>query len=62
MARSLLFVQTYRAAHANCALRVYFLTYKDSVEEQKYLSSIRKEKDAFERLIRERGVSGRSPL
>jgi len=31
--------------------------YKDSVEEQRYLSGIRKEKDAFERLIRERGVS-----
>ena len=30
--------------------------YKDSVEEQRYLSMIRKEKDAFERLIREKGV------
>ncbi|KAK4048124.1 DNA repair protein RAD16 [Microbotryomycetes sp. JL201] len=48
-------LEAYRAAHGNCALRVYFLVYKDSVEEQKYLSSIRKEKDAFERLIRERG-------
>ncbi|KAK4055410.1 DNA repair protein RAD16 [Microbotryomycetes sp. JL221] len=48
-------LEAYRAAHGNCAIRVYFLAYKDSVEEQKYLSSIRKEKDAFERLIRERG-------
>jgi len=31
--------------------------YKDSVEEQKYLSSIRKEKDAFVKLIQEKGVS-----
>jgi DNA excision repair protein ERCC-4 len=38
-------------------VRVYFLVYKDSVEEQKYLSSIRKEKDAFVRLIKEKGVS-----
>lgn len=52
--------QTYRAAHANTAIRVYFLTYKDSVEEQRYLSSIRKEKDAFEKLIRERVVRGAS--
>lgn len=37
-------------------MRVYFLLYKDSVEEQRYLSSIRKEKDAFEKLIREKGV------
>ncbi|SCV74432.1 BQ2448_8071 [Microbotryum intermedium] len=48
-------LETYRALHQGLALRVYFLTYKDSVEEQRYLSSIRKEKDAFERLIRERG-------
>ena len=38
-------------------MRVYFLMYKDSVEEQLYLSSIRKEKDAFSRLIREKTVS-----
>lgn len=38
------------------SIRVYFLMYKDSVEEQRYLSSIRKEKDAFTRLIREKTV------
>ncbi len=50
-------LQAYRAAHEGLDVRVYFLMYKDSVEEQRYLSGIRKEKDAFERLIRERGVS-----
>lgn len=50
-------MQAYRAAHEGLDVRVYFLMYKDSVEEQRYLSGIRKEKDAFERLIRERGVS-----
>ena len=35
--------------------------YKDSVEEQRYLSEIRREKDAFVRLIEEKGVSG-APL
>lgn len=53
----LLKMQAYRAAHQGLAVRVYFLVYKDSVEEQKYLSSIRKEKDAFVRLIQEKGVS-----
>lgn len=53
-------LQAYRSAHQGLAVRVYFLMYKDSVEEQRYLSAIRKEKDAFERLIRERGVSGLS--
>jgi DNA excision repair protein ERCC-4 len=37
-------------------IRVYFLLYEKSSEEVKYLNSIRKEKDAFERLIKERGV------
>ena len=53
--------QAYRAAHRNLAIRVYFLVYKDSVEEQRYLSEIRREKDAFVRLIEEKGVSG-APL
>jgi hypothetical protein len=30
--------------------------YEDSIDEQYYLTSIRKEKDAFERLIREKAV------
>ncbi|GAA6009774.1 hypothetical protein JCM10207_004189 [Rhodosporidiobolus poonsookiae] len=49
-------VEAYRAAHQGLAIRVYFLVYKDSVEEQKYLSEIRREKDAFVRLIGERGT------
>ncbi|GAA5837199.1 hypothetical protein JCM5353_001595 [Sporobolomyces roseus] len=48
-------IEAYRAAHQGLAVRVYFLVYKDSVEEQKYLSSIRKEKDAFVKLIQEKG-------
>ena len=31
--------------------------YGGSVEEQRYLSAVRKEKDAFTRLIKEKGVS-----
>jgi hypothetical protein len=37
-------------------IRVYFLLYGSSAEEQRYLSSIRREKEAFEKLIRERAV------
>ncbi|BGP57899.1 DNA repair protein RAD16 [Rhodotorula sphaerocarpa] len=48
-------IEAYRAAHRNLAIRVYFLVYKDSVEEQRYLSEIRREKDAFVRLIEEKG-------
>ncbi|POY74162.1 hypothetical protein BMF94_2736 [Rhodotorula taiwanensis] len=48
-------IEAYRAAHQNLAIRVYFLVYKDSVEEQRYLSEIRREKDAFVRLIEEKG-------
>lgn len=32
------------------------MMYSDSVEEQRYLSGLRREKNAFERLIREKSV------
>ncbi|KAJ3028644.1 UNVERIFIED_CONTAM: hypothetical protein HDU68_001225 [Siphonaria sp. JEL0065] len=35
-------------------LFVYFMLYDNSIEEQKYLTSLRKEKDSFEKLIREK--------
>ena len=38
-------------------MRFYFLTYTGSFEEQRYLSSIRREKESFEKLIREKAVS-----
>ena len=49
-------VEVYRSLHASLAVRIYFLLYSSSVEEQKYLGGIRREKDAFERLIRERSI------
>lgn len=49
-------VEVYRSLHASLAVRVYFLLYSNSVEEQRYLAGIRREKDAFERLIRERSI------
>jgi DNA excision repair protein ERCC-4 len=55
-------IEVYRSSHTDRNIRTYFMYYKDSVEEQRYLSSVRKEKDAFTRLIRERGVGHSKPL
>ena len=49
-------VEVYRSSHNDRSVRVYFMYYGGSVEEQRYLSAVRKEKDAFTRLIREKGV------
>ncbi|KAH8929480.1 hypothetical protein BT69DRAFT_1311181 [Atractiella rhizophila] len=46
-------VEVFRASYTHIAIRVYFMIYSNSTEEQVYLSTIRKEKDAFERLVRE---------
>lgn len=48
-------IEVYRSSHANRQVRVYFLYYGGSVEEQRYLSAVRREKDSFTKLIRERG-------
>lgn len=48
-------VEVYRSSHTDRNVRVYFMFYGNSVEEQRYLSTVRREKDAFTRLIRERG-------
>ncbi|KAF1733777.1 DNA repair protein rad16 [Beauveria bassiana] len=47
-------VEVYRSSHNDRNVRVYFLYYGGSVEEQRYLASVRREKDAFTRLIKER--------
>ena len=48
-------VEVYRSSHDDRSVRVYFMYYGGSVEEQRYLSAVRKEKDAFTRLIKEKG-------
>lgn len=50
-------LEVYRALHPDIQVRVYFVIYENSIEEQNYLSLIRKEKEAFERLIREKSAS-----
>ncbi|KAF3768531.1 DNA repair protein [Cryphonectria parasitica EP155] len=47
-------VEVYRSSHNDRNVRVYFLYYGGSVEEQRYLSIVRREKDAFTKLIKER--------
>ena len=49
-------VEVYRSSHADRTVRVYFMYYGGSVEEQRYLSAVRREKDAFTKLIRERAT------
>lgn len=41
-------------------MRVYAFVYNFSCEEAKYLTGVRREKESFERLIKERGVSDSS--
>ncbi|KAL1993745.1 hypothetical protein VTN49DRAFT_2414 [Thermomyces lanuginosus] len=47
-------VEVYRSSHTDRNVRVYFMYYGGSVEEQRYLSAVRREKDAFTKLIKER--------
>lgn len=48
-------VEVYRTIH-RAEVQVYFMLYTDSVEEQMYLAQLRREKDAFERFIRQKAT------
>jgi DNA excision repair protein ERCC-4 len=47
-------VEVYRSSHNDRSVRVYFSYYRDSVEEQRYLAAVRREKDSFTKMIKER--------
>ncbi|KAI6126207.1 hypothetical protein EV401DRAFT_2226317 [Pisolithus croceorrhizus] len=49
-------VEVYKNSHPGLGVRVYFMIYQLSCEEHKYLAALRREKDSFERLIKERGA------
>ena len=49
-------LEIYKATHPGIPLRVYFLTYQSSAEEQVYLTALRREKEAFQTLIREKST------
>ncbi|KAG7444880.1 uncharacterized protein BT62DRAFT_981292 [Guyanagaster necrorhizus] len=48
-------VEVYKCSNPGLSVRVYHMVYANSCEEHKYLAGIRREKESFERLIRERG-------
>lgn len=50
-------LQVYRSSNPGLGVRVYHMVYNNCCEEHRYLAGIRREKDSFERLIKERGVS-----
>jgi len=47
-------MEVFKATNPSHPLRIYFLLYGKSIEEQRYLLSVKKEKDAFESLVREK--------
>ncbi|XP_077981125.1 DNA repair endonuclease XPF-like [Glandiceps talaboti] len=49
-------LEVYKASQPGIPLRVYFLVYSGSTEEQRYLTSLRKEMDVFEHLISEKST------
>lgn len=50
-------IEVFSALHPEHAIKVYFMVYDNSIEEQMYLMEIRKEKEAFERIIMKKSVS-----
>ncbi|KAI0056711.1 hypothetical protein BV25DRAFT_1976751 [Artomyces pyxidatus] len=48
-------IEVYKSSNPGLGVRVYFMVYQTTSEEHKYLAGLRKEKDSFERLIKERG-------
>jgi len=49
-------IEVFQANNPKLKIRVYFMMYKGSVEEQAYLTVLRREKNAFEKLINEKGT------
>uniref|UniRef100_A0A453JB93 ERCC4 domain-containing protein n=2 Tax=Aegilops tauschii subsp. strangulata TaxID=200361 RepID=A0A453JB93_AEGTS len=49
-------IEVYKAENPSKKLRVYFLFYEESSEVQKFESSIRRENEAFESLIRQKSL------
>lgn len=47
-------VEVYRASNPEKSTEVYFMVYQSSVEESKFLTEVRREKDSFAKLIREK--------
>lgn len=50
-------LEVYQNNNPSINLKIYFLVYGGSVEEQGYLTSLRREKEAFEKLIMTKAVN-----
>lgn len=50
-------VEVYQRKNPEIQIKVYFLVFGGTIEEQSYLTSLRKEKEAFDFLIEEKAVS-----
>ncbi|KIK33817.1 hypothetical protein CY34DRAFT_813357, partial [Suillus luteus UH-Slu-Lm8-n1] len=48
-------IEVYRNSNPGMGIRVYFMVYQLCCEEHKYLAGLRREKESFEKLIKERG-------
>ncbi|CCH60780.1 hypothetical protein TBLA_0D02790 [Henningerozyma blattae CBS 6284] len=48
--------ELYKKINQHNSPQIYFMYYGDSIEEQNYLTSIKREKDAFSKLIRENAM------
>lgn len=55
--KTFFYSKVYQNKNPSISLKVFFLLYGDSVEEQAYLTSMRREKEAFEKLINAKTVS-----
>lgn len=49
-------IEVYQCSESEVQIKVYFLIYTSSVEEQAYLTTLRREKEAFEFLIKEKST------
>ncbi|XP_028403688.1 DNA repair endonuclease XPF-like isoform X1 [Dendronephthya gigantea] len=49
-------LEVFKASRAGIPLRIYFMVYAGSVEEQRYLTRLRKENEAFEMLIKSKAT------
>jgi len=54
-------VEVYRAQFPERRVQVYVLMYDRSIDEQRYVMAVSKERNAFERLIKERAVRTSAP-
>lgn len=49
-------IELFKLDNSEEKIKVFFFMYSDSVEEQKYLTQVRREKEAFEKLIQTKAV------